>query len=89
MRIGGVARGTPDDVVFYRSAPDPLGACVPKSVLETLRAPPESFVDDGAFTARFDEVEEVTLTTDKLTIELARAGTGFRERKPERPRSRW
>jgi hypothetical protein len=90
MRLGGECAGHPDDVMFYREAPDPVGACVPKVVLSALGMKPEDLADDGAFTARFDEVEEVKLTNEgggdekaPKTVELARTGAGFHMRAPQ------
>lgn len=83
VRVGGPCPGQPDQLVFYREAPDPIGACVPKGAVERLSAPPDAYVDEGAFSYRFDEIEDVILTSGDRTVELARIGSGFHMRAPE------
>ncbi len=83
FRVGGACPGHPEQLIFYREAPDPIGACVPKGAVERLSAAPDAYVDEGAFTYRFDEIEDVILTSGDKTVELARTGSGFHMRAPE------
>ncbi len=83
FRVGGTCPGQPEQLIFYREAPDPMGACVPKGAVERLSATPDAYADEGAFTYRFDEIEDVILTSGDKTVELARTGSGFHMRAPE------
>lgn len=83
IRIGGPCPDHPEELVFYREAPDPTGACVPKGAVERLTGPPDAFVDEGAFSYRFDEIEDVILTSGADTVEIARVGSGFHMRAPQ------
>jgi hypothetical protein len=84
LLLGGVCPGHPDDVVFVRVAPTRESACVPKGSLDGLRTPASALVDRRLFIARPDEVEEITLESVPagFTLELARKGRGWHERKP-------
>lgn len=83
IKVGAPCPGQTDQLSFYREAPEPIGACVPKGAVERLSAPPEAFADEGAFSYRFDEIEDVILTSGDKSVELARVGSGFHMRAPE------
>jgi hypothetical protein len=84
LALGGACPGHPDDVVLVRSTPTREAACVPKGAKEGLSLPEASLVDRRLFAARADEVAEITLETvpPRLTVELARSGHGWHQRKP-------
>jgi hypothetical protein len=82
--LGGPCPGHADDVVLLRSAPTREAACVPRGAKEGLSAPEASLVDHRLFAARADEVAEITLEAVPagVTVELARSGHGWHQRKP-------
>ncbi len=84
LLLGGECPGHPEDVVLVRKAPRRESACVPKGALAGLSLPDSALVDRRLFAARPDEVEELTLETVPagFTVDLARAGHGWHERKP-------
>jgi hypothetical protein len=84
LLLGGVCPGHPEDVVLVRLSPVRASACVPKGALPGLLTPADALVDRHLFTARADEVEEITLETVPagFTVELARQARGWHERKP-------
>jgi len=87
LLLGGVCPGHPDDVVLVRVSPTREAACVPKVAKEGLSLPESALVDPRLFASRADEVEELTLETlgsgvPPFTVELARKGRGWHERKP-------
>jgi hypothetical protein len=84
LLLGGACPGHPDDVVFVRVAPTRESACVPKGALDGLRTPVNALVDRRLFIARPDEVEEISFESVPagFTLELARKGRGWHERKP-------
>ncbi|HEU4410085.1 MAG TPA: DUF4340 domain-containing protein [Polyangiaceae bacterium] len=81
--VGGACPSRPDDVVLRRLEPEPIGACVAKSVFDALAQGPEAWADRRAFFARDDEVEELVVEGASGRLELARKGQGWRERAPE------
>jgi hypothetical protein len=82
--VGGACPGHPDDVVVLRKQPTRAAACAPKGAIDQLREiTPAMLVDTGPFSFRHDEIEEIRFEGDDVkTIELARRGTGFHQRKP-------
>jgi hypothetical protein len=82
--LGGVCPGHAEDVVFIRVAPGRESACVPKGALEGLRTPANALVDRRLFVARADEVEEIVFESVPAgtSLELARKGRGWHERRP-------
>ncbi|HNS96944.1 MAG TPA: DUF4340 domain-containing protein [Polyangiaceae bacterium] len=70
-------------VVAIRTAPTPVHACVPSSVFDDLDLAPASVVDRRVFRGTADEVEELRIVQGDRELELARAGTGWHERKPQ------
>lgn len=81
--LGGTCPSRPEFVVAVRRAPTRASACVAKSALDAFSAPAEQFVDRTLVGAPIDEVTEVKIEGGGRTLELARAGTGWRMREPE------
>lgn len=85
LRLGGVCPGQPGDVVVVRDTPSRVSACVPKSGVASLVTTSDALVDRNLFYAHADEVEELrleALAPHAGRVELARRGTGWRERAP-------
>jgi len=84
LLLGGVCPGHADDVVLVRVSPTRKSACVPKGALDGLRLTASALVDRRLFIARPDEVEEIAFESVPVgsTLELARKGRGWHERKP-------
>jgi hypothetical protein len=84
LHLGGACPGHADDIVLVRVAPSRASACVPKGSLPGLLTTADALVDHRLFAARADEVEEIVLEAVPagLTVELARKGRGWHERKP-------
>jgi hypothetical protein len=82
--LGGPCPGHGDDIVFVRTSPSRVSACVPKGAASRLRVEETSLVDHRLFAARPDEIEELTMETDPpgFAVELARKGHGWHERRP-------
>lgn len=74
-----------DDVVVVRRAPTRVIACVPKVVTLGLSTSRVVLLDSKLFSAREDEVEELTIASaaGDTTIDLARKATGWHLRSPE------
>jgi hypothetical protein len=86
LRIGGVCPGQPDDVVVVRTVPSRVSACTARRLTEALGTTSSALVDTAPFFAHADEIEELRL--DPLgragpRVEIARRGSGWRERSPE------
>lgn len=95
--IGEPCPGHPDDLVVLRRAPTRTAACAPKMVLSALRVTPASLVDKKPVALRPDEIAELRFervadvdggasdaaSVAPATLELARKGTGYKERVPE------
>lgn len=91
--VGEACPGHPNDVVVLRKKPTRVAACAPKGALEAMLVVPDTLVDKGLFTPKFDEMEELRL--ERLgdgdagaagapkAIELARRGTTFHLREPQ------
>jgi hypothetical protein len=78
----------PERVVVERAEPARGSACVSKAAMTALAAVTshESLADRSVLYARADEIEEVTLQrTDGagVSVDIARRGSGWRERAPE------
>ena len=74
--LGGVCpKG--DGIVLLRMAPSPRAGCVPSSVLAALPRDREDLVDREIFSARFDEIERITITNSASKLQLVRSGDGF------------
>jgi hypothetical protein len=84
LLVGGPCPEHAESVVFVRRSPTRASACVPGGVRAGLMTPREELVDRHLFASRADEIEEVILETipSGTTIELARKGRGWHERKP-------
>ncbi len=84
LLLGGECPGHPEDVVMIRKAPTRESACVPRGALAGLSTPADALVDHRLFASRPDELEEVVLEAVPagLTVELARKGRGWHQRKP-------
>jgi hypothetical protein len=86
LLVGGACPARSDGIVVVRRTPR-LSACVPKGLGEALgaatAAPP---VDASPFFAHADEMEELRLEPvghDGPRVDVARRGSGWRERAPE------
>ncbi len=82
VEVGGQCPKSKNDTVAIRRAPDPVAACVPKSVLEPLALPADRLLDSTVGGARKDEIESVTLRVGDKKLELNRKEAGFRLVKP-------
>lgn len=83
--IGDACPGHPNDVVVLRKSPTRVAACAPKDVATGMRATSASLAEKRLFSMRMDEIEELRLeetVPQKVSLELARKGTGFHARAP-------
>jgi len=82
--LGGPCPGHPEGLVLVRVSPGKNAACVPKGAAAGLLLTADALVDRRLFASRADEVEELSFETlpTGLTVELARKGKGWHERKP-------
>lgn len=89
--IGDACPGRPSDVVVLRKTPSRKAACAPKDVAAAFRQAPGALVERHPFTRSTDEIEELRLerlsevdagSAAPTVIEIARKGTGFRQREP-------
>ncbi|HEY8089757.1 MAG TPA: hypothetical protein VIF09_17980, partial [Polyangiaceae bacterium] len=70
---------------LVRSKPTRLSACVDAQLLASLERDAERLADDAPLAAHADEVEELRLEypgTATATLDVARRGSGWRERSP-------
>lgn len=82
LDVGGSCPKNEVDVIAIRRAPDPVAACVPKSVLGPLSLPAERLADRAVSSGRSDEIESVSLRVGDKTLLLNRKESGFRLEKP-------
>lgn len=82
VEVGGTCPDAPEDVVALRHEPDPVAACVPRSVMEGLTTTERELVDTSLFSLRRDEVEAWTSTEGERVLEVARKESGYVLRKP-------
>lgn len=84
LAVLGACPTVPNDVIVVRRAPSRVIACVPKVVLDGLGTKRADLLDARLFSARADEVEEVTLESIPAgtRVELARKGSGWHLRSP-------
>ncbi len=82
VEVGGTCPDAAEDVIAIRSEPDPVAACVPKSVMEGLATTESELVDASLFTLRRDEVEAWSAVYGDRTLEVARKEAGYVLRKP-------
>jgi hypothetical protein len=84
LLLGGACPGHAEDAVLVRVSPTRESACVPKGALDGLKTPASALVDHRLFITRSDEVEEIVFDSVPagFTLELARKGRGWHERKP-------
>jgi hypothetical protein len=80
--VGGRCPTSENDVVALRKAPEPVAACVPKSVMAGLSTPAEALIDRSLFSLRKDEVESLTIVRGDRKLELERQQNGFVMRAP-------
>jgi hypothetical protein len=60
--------------------------CTARALLEAMSATPEALIDRSALFAHADEIEQMRLESTEpsgVVVELARKGTGWRQRAPE------
>ena len=81
--VGGRCPTSEDDVVALRREPDPVGACVPQSVMEGLSTSARELVDLHLFAMRKDEVESFVVTRGDDKLEVVRNEAGYRMRHPK------
>lgn len=82
VEVGGRCPKSDNDVVALRREPDPIAACVPRSVMPALATPAAELVDKSLFALRKDEVETLTVVREKDELALDRKESGFVLRKP-------
>jgi hypothetical protein len=83
LRLGGTCPKSADDTVAIRREPDPVAACVAKSVLPGLKTPAAELDDASLFSLRKDEVESLLVTEGDRRLDLARKESGFVMRAPQ------
>ncbi len=82
VEIGGVCPESENGVVARRLAPDPVAACVPKSVLPGLSTPADVLIDRDLFSLRKDEIESLAAERGNEKLALERSEKGFVLRAP-------
>lgn len=82
LAIGGACPANADEVVVVRRSPEPVAACAARGVYEALARSADALVDRRAFSARDDEIEQLTLEQGDKRVELARKGKGWHQRQP-------
>lgn len=87
LLVGGACPDRTDgDVIVVRTEPTRVSACVARGFVNALRVTTDTLVDKAPLFAHADEIEELRLEAlgaQGLRVELARRGTGWRERAPE------
>lgn len=85
LRVGGACPTLEGDVVAVRVSPDRMSACIPRVLSDALGTSAAALTDRSPFFARVDEIEEIRLESEDgaARIDLARKGSGWRERAPE------
>jgi hypothetical protein len=86
LRLRRGCKGQPHAALVARTRPTRLVACTSSTLVEALDVGPESLVDEATFFAHADEIEQVLLeriAQGGERVDLARKGTGWRERSPE------
>lgn len=82
IEVGGVCPKSENDVVALRREPEPVAACVPRSVLPGLDTPVAELVDTELFSLRKDEVESLLIVRGGSKLDLERKDAGFVLRSP-------
>ncbi len=78
--------GVEGDVVVVRLEPTRVAACTGRGLASALALSADAFVDQSAFAAHADEIEELRIEPVDAAgprVELARRGSGWHERAPE------
>jgi len=86
LRLGAECPGQPGDVVVVRTAPSRVSACTAHTLAEALATTSLALVDTSPFFAHADEIEELRLEPVGHAgpqVEVARRGSGWRERSPD------
>ncbi len=84
-----VGQGCPHQkgtVVIARFEPTRMSTCIATETVAGLSLAPDAIADESLFFAHADEIEEMrleSLTGAGAPVEIARRGTGWRERSPE------
>jgi hypothetical protein len=82
LDFGGACPGDPDKIVVVDPSTNGKAGCVSRTVLERLALDPGALIDRFPFSARPDEVEELTIERGGQALVLVRKGTAFRLRRP-------
>jgi hypothetical protein len=85
LRLGGECPGAPGRRLVVRTRPTRLSACADAQLLATLAHDATGLADDAPLYAHVDEIEELRLErpgTAPPTLDVARRGSGWRERAP-------
>jgi hypothetical protein len=85
LRLGGDCPEPAGRVVLVRTEPTRLSACVDAQLLATLSHDAAALADDAPLFAHADEIDELRLErpgTATPTLDVARRGSGWRERSP-------
>jgi hypothetical protein len=84
VQLGGSCPGRSGVVAVARQTGERVSACVPASVASALDADPAALVDRSLFYAHPDEIEELRVEAPGgAAVDLARRGSGWRERSPD------
>jgi hypothetical protein len=80
--VGGRCPSGENAVVALRKQPEPVAACVPRSVMPGLITPAEALIDRSLFSLRSDELESLVIVRGDQKLELERKQDGFVMRAP-------
>jgi hypothetical protein len=80
--FGAAGPDTPELVVVLDASSNGKAGCTSRTVLDRLTLDPKNLVDRYPFSARPDEVEELSIERGAESLVLVRKGTAFLLRKP-------
>jgi hypothetical protein len=86
LRVGGDCPDHAGEVVVVRTQPGRVSGCTSWSLVDALGAAPGALADLSALSTRADEIEELRIEpADRAgpRVDVARRGSGWRERSPE------
>jgi hypothetical protein len=83
VRVGGECPTQAGDVVAVRTAPSLVACCVARALFDALSVAPATLIDASPLFAHADEIEELRVEdVGGVRVEIARRGSGWRERAP-------
>lgn len=81
--VGGQCPTSENEVVGIRREPDPVAACVPRSVMQGLSTPADELIDRNLVYMRKDQIESLSVRQGDRHLDIARKGGGWVMRKPQ------